>query len=76
MFIGLEISARRDERGKAFIRIAPAVIADTPRTERTAGGIAVALLAIIAFVVVAGYGIARTPDPIIRPTSTLNGAQR
>jgi len=76
MFIGLEISARRDERGKLFVRIAPAVMGKDPDAERQAGGVAVAAIAIALFVIVAAYGLASTPDPIIQPTVSFHGVLR
>ena len=76
MFVGLEISARRDERGKLFVRIAPAVMGKDPDAELQAGGIAVAAIAIALFVMVAAYGLASTPDPIIKPTTSVHGVLR
>jgi len=75
MFIGLEISARRDERGKAYVRIAPAVIADDERTKRNAGGIAVAVIAWTLFMLLAVYGLQATDVPPLKPHVTIYGAQ-
>lgn len=74
MFIGFEISARRDERGKLYVRVAPAVIAHDERTERKAGGIAVALIAGLAFAILATYGLYATDVPPLQPHVTIHGA--
>lgn len=76
MFIGIELQRRKDENGRGWYRIAPAIIKQDGDDERearvfrgtTAGTLAAALL-IITLIILSS----RVPDPVTHPTVALSG---
>jgi hypothetical protein len=79
MFIGIEIRRRKDDSGKGWYRIAPAIIqqdGDEEREARTFRGLtAGAVLA--AMLIVSLMAISYTvPDPIITTETTIIGVNK